>query len=309
MTTLPQNSTDLTPDKPSISVKMIIKRRDNIVKGLTQYLGHKLIAEKFQSFVDSLHQQLPDGILRNTVLESVRDLLKKELRPEDLITVCWRLAANIDLLQHQVTVGPWRMQTSQEWVAAEIIDTRVIKKLGKFHHEVSFKILSGTPTSEIIMQTWSSKKTHYLAKYRDEKENGFGFGKRRINKRGEEKGRLLFMDIKQFFGLRCLLLIDPKESKDTPIALEVGHSSATTAYNKGLLKQRDRLQTPCVKGLRGDPECFNCPYGKDKCGYATHKTSYQIQLCGRCTKRGFVDNSDLEYPDICITCANAERFK
>ena len=98
MTTLPQNSTDLTPDKPSISVKMIIKRRDNIVKGLTQYLGHKLIAEKFQSFVDSVHRRLPDGILRSTVLESVRNLLKKELTPEDLITTSWRLAANLDLL-------------------------------------------------------------------------------------------------------------------------------------------------------------------------------------------------------------------
>jgi len=295
-------------EKPSISVIRIKNRRDKLTSELTSFIGHKLIDSVFYDFINKLHNALPSGILNDTVLNSNKSLAGKVLTASSLRNTCWRLAANIDRLTDQVAVPNWTAQDCFEWVVAEVIRVRPVMAGKNVANKLTFKILSGTPTSLTLDQTWSNKKINYLARFKDEKNYGFGFGYSRVNGRGEQTGRLLFVDSKQFFGLHCLLLIDPDQSKDTPVASEIGHTGATTTHNQALLKGRDRQQTECVKKIAGNPECFLCPLGREKCVYATHSVSYNLAICSLCQRKGFVDSTDIEYKNLCISCARKERL-
>jgi hypothetical protein len=292
---------------PQLTVSQVISRRDKLSKTLTPFLGHKIVGPTFQSLVDELCRGLPHGILRDTVLSSVKSLLREELTADRAVATCWRLAGNIERLKDHIPVPEWSCQLEAEWVPAQITDTKVFRKSKRLEYRIQFLVLAGTATNVQLTQRWSHKKLQYLATYRDELGRGFGFGKHKLNKRGEELGKLLFMDVKQFFGLRCFLLLDPERSKDEPFATEIKSAGSTMAYNRELLRARDREYTPCVKGLPNKQECFNCPYGKDFCEYATHSISYRVGTCPRCDKQGFFDPADKMYSSECLTCAYKQR--
>lgn len=301
-------STKLHTPKPIISVKAIKTRKQKLFTGLSNFIGQVLVDVTFHSFIDRLHALLPANILRNTVVNSNKSLVAKTLTVSLLQDTCWRMAGNIESLLYQKAVPVWMSQAQPEWVAASIIRTRLVKIRNQAATCFTFRILSGTPTTLTLTQTWSNKKSHYLAKFRDEQNHGFGFGTSRTNSRGEQTGRLLFVDTRQFFGLQCLLLIDPELSKDSPVASEVGHTGATMGHNQRLLKGRDRLESDCIKKLPGNPECFCCPIGVDKCIYGTHPQTYTVAVCSLCGQKGFVDSADIEYKGLCIQCARKERL-
>lgn len=295
-------------EKPSISVKRIKQRREKLIAALAEFNGQTLNGEVFYDFINKLHNALPCGILRDTVINSNKSLAGKPLTKALLRTTCWRLAANVDRLSDQIAVPNWTSQTFFEWVVAEIIRVRPVLSGRSIANKLTFRILSGTPTSLTLDQTWSNKKINYLARFKDEKNCGFGFGYPKINRRGEQTGKLIFADARQFFGLHCFLLIDPDQSKDSPIATEIGHTTATTSHNQLLLRGRDRQQTECVKRIPGNPECFLCPLGREKCVYATHSLSYILDICSLCQRKGFVDSTDVEYKGLCVSCARKERL-
>tara|TARA_R110002051_G_scaffold61354_3_gene112512 strand:+ start:28585 stop:29517 length:933 start_codon:yes stop_codon:yes gene_type:complete len=297
------------PPLPVISVERVLKRRDKLAESLTQFLGRRLVGPSFHAFVDGLHAGLPAGsnVLRTTLLNSVTDVLKRELSSELLINTCWRIAGNMEKLKDQESAGVWWHQKEFEWVPVRIVEAQTEKKSrGGLHNMFVFQALAGTAASMKFAQGWSLRKTRYLATFKDQKGNGFGFGRSRVNARGEQKGRLLLHDTRQFYGLRCFLLIDPNESKREPVSVEVGHSSATTAFNRDLLSQRDREESPCIKNL-GQFECYHCPYGEDNCNLATHPVTYEVGQCDKCGKRAFFDIADIEYENVCITCAYEKR--
>ena len=290
-----------------MSISSVISKRDKLTKELTPFLGHKVIGETFQSIVDRLHKALPVGVLRETVLLSLKHLLRSELTPNIALATCWRLAGNLERLKDHKPVPEWRCQHELEWAPAQVTDTKVFRKFKKFEFHVEFLVLAGTATNMQVFQKWSYKKLQYLATYRNEFGHGFGFGRHRLNRRGEELGKLLFMDVKQFYGLRCFLLLDPERSRDEPVASEIRNTAATMAYNRQLLKGRDRTVTPCVKGLADTQECFTCPYGKDFCEFATHKLSYRVGICPACDQKGFFDPADRVYANECTVCAYKQR--
>lgn len=273
----------------------------------TDFLGHKLVAGTYQAFVDRLHENLPHPVLRNTVHESVKGLLKKELTPELLQNVTWRLAGNLDQLFHQQAVPEWNGQKAFEWVPAQVCEVQLTRRFGKLVNLLTFQSLGGTVVPLKIVQTWSIKKTNYLAVYRNQSGLGFGFGRSRINSRGEQQNSGLYRNLSQFYGMRCFLLIDPARSQTEPIAVEIGHSGASMAYNRQLIQGRDRSQTPCLKGLPKALECFACPYGVDRCVLATHTATYRKGTCPRCSQLGFFDPLEIEHPDLCLTCIQEER--
>lgn len=297
------------PPIPHVTISTILTRRDNMTRGLTGFLGHKLVGATFHAFVDKLHAALPDHILRITVHKSVQEMLKKELTPELLLDTCWRLAGNMEKLLEQQPVPAWARQKHFEWIPVQVCDTYTTRKLKQLTHTLTFQSLAGSVVPLKLTQNWSIKKTSYLATFRNEKHLGFGFGRSHINSRGEQQGNSLFYDIRQFYGLRCFLLLDPKRSQADPIAVEVGHSSATMTYNRKLISARDRLQNKCIRGLPESLECFHCPYGADKCSLATHEFSYKKGNCPRCSKAGFFDPAEIEFPGICINCTREERLK
>jgi hypothetical protein len=290
-----------------MSIKLILSRRDKLASSCTDFLGHRLIEGTYHAFVDRLHANLPHPILRQVVHDSVKGLLKRELTEAELVAVAWRLAGNTGRLADMETVPEWNGQRGFEWVPSEVCDTRLIRHHGKLANLFSFQSLAGTIVPLRISQVWSFKKTSYLATYRNPAGYGFGFGRSRINGRGEQQGRGLYRNLGQFYGLRCFLLIDPKRSQAEPVAIEIAHTGATMAHNRTLIEGRDRSRTPCLKKLSGNLECFNCPYGVDRCEMATHEITYSRGTCPLCQKIGFFDSSELEHPELCLSCLQIER--
>ena len=280
-----------------------------MVTALAEYLGQDLQGDTFFLFVDAVQRALPNGISRITVHNSVKHLLKKELNHQLLSDTCWRLAGNINSLVAAKPVAKWTRQDHFEWIPVQVSEIQTIKKHGQFMHDITARCLAGSVAPGYLTQTWSLKKTSYLAVYRNEKGLGFGFGRSRINGRGEQMGRNLFNDIRQFYGLRFYLLLDPKRSQTDPVAIEVGHTTATMNYNKRLIVARDRTRTSCLRGLPDTQECYHCPYGTDKCVLATHPKTYTIAKCSRCCKPGFFDPTEQEYSKMCVNCVFAERKK
>lgn len=296
------------PPLPQIAIKNVIDLRDKLVIKLNFLVGKLMTGEDFHTFVDELHRHLPADILRSTVQDSVKDLLKINLTRSLLFETCWRLAGNVPKLLNQKPAVPWIRQDEFEWIPAQVCEIQTTKKLNKFVHELTFQSLAGSLVPRKLMQYWSLKKTYYLSTYRNEKNLGFGFNPSKINARGEQKNNNLFMDIRQFYGLRCFLLIDPKRSQVDPFVTTIGHSYSTSSYNRKLISLRDRAQTPCIKNLN-DVECHHCPYGADRCQLATHPKTYKLGDCGRCQKNSFFDPAEEEHKDLCINCVFEERKK
>jgi len=265
------------------------------------------VAEEFQAFVDILHAELPRNILRGTILNSIKGLLKKTLDADLLLETCWRLAGNVEQLLEQEAVPVWGQQTKFEWIPAEICEVSTVKRFSKLEHQFVFASLAGSIVPLKLVQNWSFRKTYYLTTYRDEHGNGFGFGRHRMNGRGEQLGHLLYYDVRQFYGLQCLLLLDPTRSMTDPVATEIGQTGAMTKHNRDLIRQRDRSETACIKGLGDHQECYTCPYGTDRCVNATHPVTYAKGACPRCTKMGFFDPQEEDHLGICVNCVFEER--
>jgi len=274
---------------------------------LTQFLGHKLVAEEFQAFVDVLHAELPRNILRDTVLNSIKGLLKKTLDADSLFETCWRLAGNTERLLDQEAVPVWGQQTSFEWIPAEVCEVATVKRFHKLENRFVFASLAGSIVPLKLVQHWSFRKTHYLSTYRDGQGHGFGFGRHRLNRRGDQMGQRLFYDVRQFYGLQCLLLLDPTRSLTDPVATEIGQTGAMTTHNQDLIRQRDRAETACIKGLGDEQECYTCPYGTDRCVNATHPATYSKGTCPRCTRLSFFDPEEEDHLGLCVNCVFEER--
>jgi hypothetical protein len=266
-----------------------------------------MVAGTYQAFVDRLHANLPGFVLRQTVHESVKHLLKKELTADLLFKVAWRLAGNIEKLLEQQTVSEWNGQKEFEWIPVQVCDIQTVRRYSKLVNLFTFQSLGGSVVPLKLTQTWSFKKTNYLAVYRNMSGYGFGFSRSRINGRGEQQNAGLYRNPSQFYGLRCFLLLDPIRSQSDPVAVEVGHTSATTHYNKRLIEGRDRSRTPCIKGLAANLECYMCPYGIDRCALATHEATYKRGTCPKCEQVGFFDPLEIEHPKLCLTCVQEER--
>lgn len=292
-----------------ISIPMVLKRRAKLIGSLNEFLAQRLEGDTFFVFVDRVQAALPDGISRSTIHNSVKYLLKKDLTPALLSELSWRLAGNVNQLVGNKPVPQWTRQRNFEWIPVQICEVQTVKKHKQLMHELVFQSLAGTVVPRKLTQSWSLKKTSYLATYRNEKGLGFGFGRSRVNSRGEQTGQNLFYDVRQFYGLRCFLLLDPQRSHPDPVAIEVGHNHASMTYNKCLIVARDRTRTSCIKGLPDTTECYHCPYGIDHCVLATHPRTYTRGQCPRCQAQGFFDPCETEYRSTCLNCVFELRKK
>lgn len=294
------------PPLPTVLINNVLESRNKLVSKLQPLIDCKMTGDDFHAFVDMLHNNLPANILRTTIQDSVKDLLKKRLTKARLFETCWRLVGNLNKLLDQKPVIPWARQDDFEWIPAQICEVQTTKRLNKLTHELTFQSLAGSIVPRKLMQYWSLKKTYYLSTFRNDKNLGFGFNPSRINSRGEQQNDNLFYDIRQFYGLRCFLLLDPKKSQIDPFINTIGHSYATSSYNKKLISLRDRAKNPCIKGYE-NLECHHCPYGIDKCQLATHLKTYTLGDCPKCKKNTFFDPMEIEHKELCVDCSFEER--
>ena len=291
---------------PSYNITNICNRRNRMYLAVLKYKGHIVKGDVYNTIVDILHQNLPDNILRSTVEKSVRSLLNKEFTKELAFQTAWRLAANTDqLLLQQPVLAPIG-QLKPEWMPAQIISVSNDHNNGRFAYRLGFHILAGNMAGNKVFQSWSTKKCFYLATVRDGKNLGFGFGKHRQNKKGEQVGSLLFYSPQQYYGLRCYLLLEG-DNLFQPRIKSVGHSPSTFNYNKTLITRRDREKTDCLLNLPNNPECHTCPMGENQCSIALRPLSLVIVDCPRCGKREFKDPKDFDYPELCMKCVDITR--
>lgn len=245
----------------------------------------------------------------SSVTNSIKSLAGKELTDKLLLELCWRIAANVDVMWVGKPVIDWDFQKEFEWIPVFIEEVYVVKQDGRLKNRFIFQSLAGSVVPRKLVQNWSFEKTTHLATNRDHKDLGFGFNRSRLNRRGENTAKNLFWDYRQFAGLRCFLLLDPVKSKarNEPTATEVGHSLSTMNYNKKLITRRDRGVTPCFHELSDSIECHQCPYGTDKCEMATHPRSYVVIQCKQCKTKGYCDRGDKLYDNMCVNCASIRR--
>lgn len=291
---------------PAYNINNIRKRRDRLYLAIVKYKGHIVKGDVYHTVVDLLHQNLPDNIMRSTVEKSVRSLLNKTLTKELAFQTAWRLAANTDqLLLQQPVVAPIG-QLKPEWMLAQVTNITNDHQGNRFAYRLHFQILAGNLAGTKVYQSWSTNKCFYLATVKNSKGLGFGFGKRKYNKRGEQVGSLLFITPQQYYGLRCYLLIEG-DNLFQPKIKSVGHSVSTASYNKKLITSRDRAKTDCLLNLPNNPECHTCPLGENNCRVALRPMTLVTVDCPRCSSKALRDPMDFDQPDLCIKCAETTR--
>ena len=294
--------TPTRPALPRLSLPRIREQRKSLTRTMLCFEKVRLTADAYWKFVAAVQFVLPSGINQSVVHESVKSLLGKTLSSEMAVATAARLAGNLTLLRDGKPVSEWRRQHTPEWCLVRIVDVTTLKGRRGYVNQMTFASITGTIVPHSITQRWSFKKTNYLATARDASDYGFGFGRSYINQRGEQRGRCLFSHAKQFHGLHCFLLIDPERSQTEPFASEVAHSAMTTAYNRELIHQRDRRESPCIKGLPRNVECFACICGEDRCKLATHVSTYVSITCSRCQSKSFTDPGAVPGMDVCLDC-------
>ena len=293
-------------DLPSYNLPQVFSRREQMFQAAMKYAGHIVKGDVYHCLIDCFHQMLPHNVNRETVEKSLKALLGKTWDKTLAFNTAWRLSANLNKLLAGTPVPAFMGQFEAEWMPAQIVGVADEHIHGKFKHKFQFLVLAGSLAGIKIYQSWSVNKMFYLASYRTDKNLGFGFGKPRMNKKGEQLGSLLFYVAEQYFGLRCYLLIEG-DKLFQPVIREIAFSSSTFAYNRKLLTKRDRTKTDCKLKLPQNPECYSCPFGVDKCPVAVRPLTLSLITCPSCNAKGYTNPADFDYPGLCIKCVKEFR--
>jgi len=291
---------------PSYNLSQVFNRRTQLYKAALKYKGHIVKGDIYQCIIDSFHQQLPKSIPREVIENSLKATLNKTWDKQLIFQTAWRLAANLDKLLEHKPVPAFMGQFDPEWVPAQIVAVTDDHNHGKFKHKFQFQVLAGSLAGMKIFQSWSVNKTYYLATYRTNNKLGFGFGRSKFNKKGEQLGSLLFYHANQYFGLRCYVLVEG-DKLFQPVIKEIAFSSSTFTYNRKLITARDREKTDCKLKLPQNPECHNCPFGVDRCDIAVRPITLQSLVCPNCKQKGFSNPADFDYPGLCMNCVKEFR--
>lgn len=290
------------PPIPSVSIKYIVDKKRSLFDNLVSFQDKVLSGQTYDDFLEKILFSVPSGVLKTTLDNNFKYLLGSTLEVTKINNLSFLIAGNLDALLNRHIISISRLD-ALDWAAAQIVDAKTVKRNNGLMHAFQFRILTGPLAAQVMTQYWSFKKTAYLAVYRNDKNIGFGFNRSKINSKGEQRNKLIFNDIRQFYGLRCFVLFDPSRSQELPYIAEVGHRPSTMEYNQKLLKARDRSVTDCIKGLKHNPECYRCPYGTDKCPIATHPKTYLKGNCPICNRLSFFDPQDVSQ---CVDCVLRE---
>lgn len=295
--------------KNELNADRVLDRREALFNALESFVGKKISGPRFDKFVFAVYDLLPGKIEYDVLRESLRSSAGLMMTRQLLDQTCWRLAGNIQVLQQFRPVYPWARQKYREMVIAQICDVKLVrggKKGRELGHSLSFRILTGSASALKTSQWWSLRKAHYMARFKT--DHGYGFKFPAPHR--ELVIPSTFKDTKQYYGMRCILILDPKMSdEDGPGFREISHSASTTAWNADMIKQRQRVAGyECVAGFPQTVECFQCYIGRDRCGAATHSTGYIKKACDKCEKETWFDPSDT-FSKFCLSCTRNAVLK
>lgn len=286
----------MTPRSYNLKQVFNLKRQIESDVDAIAHIGWELRGDRFKSFVSAVHAVMPDTIDRDTIEQSVTDLLGKELTPNELHKTAWRLAGNLKRLRSYQPAPLWTRQLEDEWVPALIsrVETTPDKRNRKAY-KVTAKILAGSPASMQVSTVWSK---------------GFCFARGRPLGFTKSNGKYPMHDPVEFTNLRMTILISSELSIGSPMfdKLLDKESAAVLSYNRKLLSMRQRTAASkfsCPQGFTH--ACFNCPIGFDSCPAAVHEKTFEGRKCKNCEKIGWFDPARPH--KFCMECVECEKFK
>ena len=295
-------------NSPRYDIAGIFRRRDHLMKSLaSRYANVNLEGPNFAVFVSDVCRELPSTCKAEAVAHSLFELVGSSPSAKDLFHIFWRLAANTSALSSGVAVHPWNDQSGEEWAPVQIVDVKPSREFNKSVYEMTFQLLGGPACPLRVFQKWSTKKVYYLAQRRDEQGYGFMFS-RKAGGRSRRVPKYPFENVRQLFGLRLLVLLDPELSDDGPGFREIRFTSSLSTFNRELIKKRARLENPyvCPKGLLNTTFCHSCHYGKEDCSMACHVRTYVPEICPSCESESYFDPQNV-VSMFCVNCTDKKR--
>lgn len=278
-------------DLPVFNLVNVFRCRDLLLtRCVHPRLGQRLEGQVLHSLASALRDQLPNGISRDSIYESVRYLAGQVLEPRNGVELCWRLAGNIDRLKSGVAVCPWTMQPAVEWVPLQILRCQPGRnRRNKLGYNFSFRILAGSPCPMQITAFWSRELCNMLA--------------RRLGFSRWLEGRYPYRNAVELVGLRLLGELTPERSQQAPGFYEVAVTPSLKKWNvENVLQVRCRVQ-PCPRGYTG--ACNLCVIGYKECPAATHRENFVSRFCAICgTENAWFDPESTM--DRCINCHHKE---
>ncbi len=277
-----------------------------------RFLGRRLKGDVFLAFATTLRDAISERLAPVDFVESARYLVGSKLTLEALDLLCWRVAANEDVLRRGAPVLPWRQQAYKEWVPVQITGVRW-RLSGRFGTErgadVEFRILAGTPCGMTMRQWWSMRKFYHMARFKDEEKLSFRFS-RPPRDTSDILPPHLFQHPRQFVTLRCMALIDPElSSAEGPDFHTIAFTPALADWNALQQRFRARLSAKyeCPMGYLREVKCYQCPVGLDTCRAATHDATYVEKTCPQCAQVMYF-NPDDKIHAICVDCVERQTL-
>ena len=286
-------------DRTKLLQAILPKYRDRTVRGK----AFEEFVEDFISASATLRAEKPSAW--DYFHECLRGFAGVKLTGETLLHICWRFAGNKKQI-YKGHIKPWSGQFEYEWAPAVIVRARLSrggKKGRELGHDMTFRIMGGTPAGMLVRQWWSNRKCYFMAFYKDEKGYGFGFTKVRSNKSTAAATVYPYTDARLFVTLRCILLMDPELSDSEPVFSKIVATSATTQYNRQQHRRRARRepQYACPRKFPLKVSCASCPVGYVECPAAVHRELFKLKVCKQCGEKEFHDPE--EHLKMCVGCA------
>lgn len=290
------------PPLPRVQWAKVLAAKDELQHRLRQFAGCPMAGDTLQSVTDIIRSTLPSSVAESVVRNSLGNVIGATLTEQTLDAIATRFSAQYDLVS---TGKPLQLDIEELenfWAAAVVADAWYKWRNGKYGIAVSFRLVTTPAAPDIVQQWWSRQKADYMTNYRNEKRIGFGFGRFRVGRTGENPRGLPYVHPKQLVGLRCFLYLSGRRDGKWR-STTIRHTAATMKYNTTLLRNRDRLFTPCQIDIFYKEDCWTCPIGLDVCGLATHPMTYVDTACVKCGVTGRF--SSAESP-ACETCEAKE---
>lgn len=312
-----------SPDVPlrPVSLKKVIALKRLILDDVCfSYYGSVLEGETFREFVSRLLRGAVLKVGHGTVLASLLDVAGREFSPDLAEDVAWRLAGNYwQRLRKGVPVPPWSGRAEREWsyvvvervvassrvrVAKDARQAMAADRRGLVHSSgssVTLRFLTGLPAGRRVVKFVSSDALHVV-------KAAFGFSKFDPSQYSRSvTGREYFplSDPRELYGMRALALIDPAACRADHVAYsDVRGTSSTLAWNKTLMRRRERTEHACPMNYPTDQvACHECMVGRDKCLAACHAKSFRVDRCEVCGRENAVLDPEDGPVDKCVDCA------
>lgn len=255
-------------------------------------LGDLLTGKKLLAIARSLQPYFPATVSLRVIRQSLRHRIDCRLTRDSLKQDAWLLSGGIAKLEAGIPVSPWFRQLVQEWVPIQYVDEIPSRSMsGKPGSVFYCRVLAGSPAGRLFETFYSTKFCAWFA----ERELGFaGF-----------KGKHVFQRNCDIMSLRTYVLLDCGRGSDQPNFIQYKMTSSFLAYNKQLIKVRNREAESCPVGY--EHHCYQCPLGYDQCDWGTHPVTYTLAKCEHCEKESWLDPRKKSL-GLCVECDRAKRM-